>query len=165
MNQSTTAALPIGGGVKQLRAPKRPPIKQTINGRHCVLIPLSGSDLPAIVDQYDYDNLQSLGLSQCWHFNSNGTGSGYVRAAFNGESGSNNHQVARIITQAGRRQVVRYRNGNTRDLTRFNLIVEGSYESKAEQRQKPNGLRKASNKTLLMVQKRMKAAAECPAHQ
>lgn len=92
--------------------------------RKTILVPLSGSNGgSALVDLADYEQLLAAGLSQTWFYNANGRGSNfYVRADQRNASGKL-VGVARLIAGAGRGEVVKYRDRDTRNLTRSNLYL------------------------------------------
>jgi hypothetical protein len=129
-----------------------------LTGRSLVLVPLSNSDKPARVDQEDWLLLGELGVSPLWTFNEVCPGSFYVRTRFlrEGDDSSNNHQVSRLITGARRGQVVRHRDGDRRNLTRWNLILEG--RRKAAQSENPaqltHGFARATDKTSKILARR-----------
>ena len=94
------------------------------HGTPCFRIPLGNRPGTfAIVDQQQFANLVSQGVTGRWFLNSNGTGRSYVRIAVpvEGRRGGTNLLVARLIIGAGPRTVVRYANGNPLDLRFVNL--------------------------------------------
>ena len=88
-----------------------------------VLITLNSKDGPvgeAILDLQDYQELQEVGLTGSWFLN-NGK---YVAVAETKHRGDNEH-VARLITKAPNGIRVRYRDGDTLNLCRANLSLDG----------------------------------------
>lgn len=102
------------------------------NTRHAIIVLEDGvtalvslGNLPgrfAKVDLPDLQRLQSEGYGKAWFVNSNGGRLLYVRT--HGLPGDPSLlQVARLITRAGRREVVRHADGDRLNLTRRNLQV------------------------------------------
>jgi hypothetical protein len=86
-----------------------------------VYVPLANGQ-SAVLEAETFDNLRSLGLTDQWTASSNGYGQSYVRCKGPGSS-SGSVTVARLITMAGRGQVVRYRDGDRTNLRRSNLYL------------------------------------------
>ena len=99
------------------RAPKRRPkyalddLKQSV-----VHVPLSDGSC-AIVSASDFQRLANLGVTDQWTVNSNGNSAVYVRCRHRGKM----HIVARLIAGMSSNTLIRYKNGNCRDLRRSNL--------------------------------------------
>jgi hypothetical protein len=103
------------------------------DGRAVVAVPLANEAGTAIVDAGDYDRLEALGLSPSWYLNGADRSRCYVRAAINDGRG-NNVAVARIIVDAGPGQIVRYRDGDTTNLRRDNLLVRRGQSKRTDAR-------------------------------
>jgi len=92
------------------------------NGNIVVRIPLANGG-GAIVSKEAFDKLKADGVSLSWTFNYNGQRtSGYVRTCCPAATGSL-ITLSRLITGAGRGEVVRYRDGNNRNLLESNLYL------------------------------------------
>jgi len=101
----------------------RPDVTVTEDGT-TALVPLGNlQGYYAKVDLADFERLRSEGYGKAWFVNANGSrGQRYVRC--NGLPGEPSlRQVARLITGAGPREVVRHADGNRLNLTRRNLQV------------------------------------------
>lgn len=92
------------------------------DGQLCVRVPLAHTDRSATLYVEDFFRLLSAGVSANWAVNySSPTGRGYVKVSVPGQD---RRLVARLLTGAGPRQQVRYRNGNPLDLRTPNLTVQ-----------------------------------------
>lgn len=80
----------------------------------------------AILDAADFDRLVADRHSTRWHLANNGSSTGYVR-----KSGRNRY-IARILTGATSEQVVRYIDGDPRNLRRSNLRLQDRRQYLAE---------------------------------
>ena len=101
------------------KQPKRQPTFTTDNdGLPIVIVPLANGRA-ATVDLADWEDLLCAGLTPQWTLNDSGNGFAYVRA----QGRENLVVIARVITGAGRREIVRHRNGDHLDLRRRNLCV------------------------------------------
>jgi hypothetical protein len=102
---------------------KREPVRaRDQDGREIVIVPLARGRGEAIVDGEDFDALAAVGLTSSWYLNGV-AGHQYVRASL-GDTPGNNISLARVITGAGPRQIVRYGDRNRRNLRRRNLVVQ-----------------------------------------
>ncbi len=109
----------LGYAAKHLREPPR--FFTDTTGKEFVSVPVLHSPNPAILSGDDYRLMIEAGVSGNWSL-----ASGYVRAPsgcrpFTGHQNAAN--IARIITRAGPRCIVRYRDGNPLHLWRGNLHV------------------------------------------
>ncbi len=104
-----------------------------------VEIPLSGeigAGLWAVVTDHQWKRLHGLGVRGAWFLNFNGDRKPYVRATAAGKLTT----LARLLTDAGKGEVVGYRNGDPLDLRTENLEVRrikrkgGAQESPANTR-------------------------------
>lgn len=110
------------------KQPKRQPTFTTDNdGLPIVLVPLANGRV-ATVDLSDWEDLLCAGLTPQWTLNDSGNGFAYVRA----QGRENLVVVARVITGAGRREIVRYCNGDHLDLRRRNLRVTSGGRAKGK---------------------------------
>lgn len=94
--------------------------------REIVHIPLSNSLEPAVVDQSDYDRLIAAGLSNQWTWNEFRRGYrkyGYVRCRVSQTKGEK-VSLARLIARAKPGMIVKYRDGNPKNLCRNNLVLK-----------------------------------------
>jgi hypothetical protein len=92
-------------------------------GLPVVHVPLAKDHGAAVLDEADFDYLtKELGLTVSWCLNGNARGV-YVRAGTRSVQGKL-LTVARLIVGAGARQQVRYRDKDTTNLRRSNLILE-----------------------------------------
>lgn len=90
-------------------------------GRCCTRVPLANSPLYAVLLTEDFERLTAAGLTRNWGLNRNKSeGQAYVCAKV---TGANTISVSRLVTGAGRRQIVRYGNGDRLDLRAENLYV------------------------------------------
>lgn len=99
----------------------RTPVR-TVNqsGREIVRVPLAKNMGTAVLDAPDFERLMALGLSPHWYLN--GTNKhGYVRAGLN--TRGNGVGVARVILGLGAGRIVKYRDGDSKNLMRSNLVV------------------------------------------
>lgn len=101
---------------------KRAPTFSSEGGREIAHVPLATGQT-ATLYRRDLDMLTANGLSLAWTFNPNGQGTAYVRAAEAGRASGGLVGVARLILNAGRGAIVRYRDGNRLNLRRENLYV------------------------------------------
>lgn len=93
--------------------------KAMLPGSNLTLVPLTGSDLPAVVDENTYRRLRDLGFPPTWNYNNNGNGKGYVKAHLACVAAVT---VARFIhANPPARFRVKFRNGESRDLRRDNV--------------------------------------------
>ena len=101
---------------------KRQPTFTTDNeGTPIAVVPLANGRA-ATLDLTDWEDLICGGVTPNWTFNDNGGGFSYVRC----QSPDNLLIVGREIMQAGKGEMVRYRNGDRTDLRRANLrLVRG----------------------------------------
>ena len=91
-------------------------------GGRIVEIPLSGemgAGLWAVVTDHQWKRLHGLGVRGAWFLNFNGDRKPYVRATAAGKLTT----LARLLTDAGKGEVVGYRNGDPLDLRTENLEV------------------------------------------
>jgi len=110
------------------------PVRTTAaDGKEIVIVPLQGDGEAAIVDAADFDKLLDAGVSTQWTAAGRKGSPRYVRCAVNGQRG-NAVQISRLITGAGQGQMVRYRNGNTYDLRRDNLVVTLGHGTRSDQK-------------------------------
>jgi len=98
------------------------------DGTRVALVPLSKGKTVAKVNEDDLFLLHQLGFTGRWFLNANGSGAEYVRL-FHGD---NNKNVANLIMDPPRGYVVRYRNGNRKDLRRSNLYLQSRKSLKKE---------------------------------
>ena len=98
--------------------------KDGLAGTDTVLVPLDDDGRRfAKVDAKDYHTMIEGGLTTKWNANSNGKwGKLYVRCSVTGVHGRK-VSVARVILGLSKGQVVKYKNDDTLDLTRQNLII------------------------------------------
>lgn len=90
-------------------------------GRTCVRIPLAQPGLIAKTSRDAFEQLVALGLSHLWTFNyAGGRTWGYVRAS---APGYRLLTIARLIAEAGKRQQVKYLDGDPMNLLPENLRV------------------------------------------
>ena len=103
------------------KSPLRPPIHTQVADKPTTLVPLAGSDEPAIIDTADFQWLSAAGDSPNWRLNTVVPGYAYVRCGARGAGKL--ETVARLLLGAnhipGSR--IRYINGNRLDLRRSNL--------------------------------------------
>lgn len=90
-------------------------------GRQYAQVPIAGTELFALVDGADLDDLLEIAPLPWW-YNDNGRGQSYVKHHQPGVRGRRG-RVARKITGAGQGQIVRYLNGDRLDLRRANLTI------------------------------------------
>jgi hypothetical protein len=111
------------------------------NRNKIALIPLNrGKWGYAIINFEDLQFLQELGLSFCW---SKLPRVGYITAPAFYAPGFR-LSPARVLMDAGPRQVVRYRNGDVTDLRKANLFVEEGGSAKRRDREHLRPRRKAA---------------------
>ncbi|WP_321335008.1 hypothetical protein [Breoghania sp.] len=93
------------------------------HGRRCLRVPLDRHGLRhAVIDEASYRAAIASGISTTWAYNGNGSGHSYVRSwKLPQQRSSNLVQVARVITGAGRGEVIGYANGDRLDLRPENL--------------------------------------------
>lgn len=96
----------------------RPVFALDEQGNSVVYVPLSDGT-QAIVDASALRRLTSIGLTSRWTINSDGDNRLYVRCRYKGRMTI----VARLITAAAPNTLIRYKNGDHRDLRRSNLKV------------------------------------------
>jgi len=107
----------------QIMKTTRTPIRTVDrDGAEIVLVPLANHHLPAKLLADDFDRLVSDGVSLAWTFNDNGSGYGYVRT-YSGAVAGKLTSIARLIVNAGRGKVVKYRDGDRLNLRRDNLWI------------------------------------------
>lgn len=95
----------------------------TRSDAHHLLVPITGTNLHAIIDAEGADDLfRDAPLP--WWYNDNGFGQAYVKHRQKGVRGGLGI-VARKIVGAGIGQVVRHANRDRLDLRRSNLVVGG----------------------------------------
>jgi hypothetical protein len=96
------------------------------NGQGCLRVPLDRrGERFAIVAARDYWRVVEAGATGPWLLNDNGSGRSYVRTSVpSGKGHGTLVQVARIISGAGPRTVIRYDNGDTCDLRAWNLSLQ-----------------------------------------
>lgn len=115
-----------------LTTKQRVPIRTTDErGRAIVRVPLTNHAGEAVVEESDFDRLTEAGLPMTWQLNGGNSGPGYVRAYCNGATG-NLLTVARLITGAGYKQIVRYNDGDRTNLRRSNLKVVSGYGKRVD---------------------------------
>lgn len=97
----------------------------TAGGKLLALVPLAGGRGMARLDAEDYLRLRAAGISDQWMLNAgkHGKGPAYVRCAVRGKPGEA-ATVARLIVNAPKGRIVRYRNDDRMDLRRQNLFIE-----------------------------------------
>lgn len=110
------------------RQAKRPPTFTTDEGGQPVALVALANGRVAMIDVPDLDYLMESGVTLNWNFHDNGKGCAYVRA-----KGRDNGTVsiARFITEADKRQQVRYANGDRTDLRWANLRLESGGVAKS----------------------------------
>lgn len=94
------------------------------NRGRLVEVPLAGGDGDdwAKITDHQARILWNEGVRGRWFLNHNGHGKLYVRAwGTNAQGGKNTVMVARVLTGAGKSEVVSYRNGDPLDLRTENL--------------------------------------------
>lgn len=98
-----------------------PPSVTVMGG--CAFVPVTNSPGHFVrVDLEDLRRLEAQGQAGAWFLNGNDHRPRYVRTQ-NGPGKGRLHQVARLITQAGPGEIVRYRDGDRLNLTRANLSL------------------------------------------
>jgi hypothetical protein len=111
--------------LKALPMPKRRlvPITRThdTDGRPIAVIPLANGGTAKMLAA-DWQEWNRLGLPTRWTLNPTGNGHAYVRAARTRATGCL-FTPARVLLEAGRGQIVRYRDGDTSNLRRDNLYL------------------------------------------
>lgn len=121
-----------------LAKPKYGPVaveRFNIGGVEVVRVPLFGRGYgySMTLDAADWDLGQSKGWPECWILGGGPDRLGYVVSsrktvsylAQQPRSRTQLVALGRLITEAGQREVVTYRNGNTLDLRRANLCKQG----------------------------------------
>lgn len=104
-----------------MKTPRLPEFFTDSAGQRCVRVPLAHSERTALVYAEDFGSLMEAGLSFFWQLNFNKRdGQAYVKARL---KGTQPHSIARLILGAGRKQEVRYRDGNRLNLRRDNLTI------------------------------------------
>ncbi|ATC32510.2 hypothetical protein CA606_09200 [Caulobacter vibrioides] len=89
----------------------------------CAYVPVTNSPGHYVrVDLGDLRRLEGRGQAGAWFLNGNDRRPGYVRTQ-NGPGKGRLRQVARLITEAGPGEIVRYRDGDRLNLTRANLSL------------------------------------------
>ncbi|HMU49900.1 MAG TPA: hypothetical protein PKA13_08990 [Geminicoccaceae bacterium] len=112
---------------------RREPHRTTAaDGSPTVEVPLAHGRGTAVLDAEDFDRLVGMGITDQWWLNSNGHRHSYVRCTIPGDRG-HAHSIGRLVIGAGRRQVVRHRNGDLLDLRRANLCLEDGRAGTREQ--------------------------------
>lgn len=110
------------------RKPRATIFETTACGKLLALVPLAGDRGMARLDAEDYRRLRAAGVSDQWTLNAGKRGSGtvYVRCMLAGQAGQRGNlaTVARLIVNAPKNLIVRYRNGDRLDLRRQNLTIE-----------------------------------------
>jgi hypothetical protein len=101
----------------------KPPVEAKRDGRPVLLVPLSNSSQPAIVDRADFERLKAAGVTDRAWFLNGSHGYRYVRVAASDFAGGV-ATVARLILGVGEKKTVTYANGNRLDLTRRNLTTK-----------------------------------------
>lgn len=107
----------------------REPLFVELDGEKLVYVPLYNHDQPAILDAQDFVRLmEEEGMSgQWWYHESVKTPTQRYRYVVGVRKGNNNPvQVARIVMGAKKGDRIRYRNNDTRDLRRSNLLFQHS---------------------------------------
>lgn len=105
-----------------------------------VEIPLSGevgAGLWAVVTDHQWKRLHGLGVRGAWFLNFNGDRKPYVRAMAAGKLTT----LARLLTDAGRGEVVSYRNDDPLDLRTENLEVRRIKRKKGGEGELPGNTR------------------------
>lgn len=97
----------------------------------CAYVPVTNSPGYFVrVDLEDLRRLEAQGQAGAWFLNGNGGRSRFVRTR---RAGSRHLvQVARLITQAGPGEIVRYRDGDRLNLTRANLTLVRRTQHRAD---------------------------------
>ena len=105
-----------------------------------VEIPLSGevgAGLWAVVTDHQWRQLHAMGVQGAWFLNYNGDRKPYVRATVAGKLTT----LARVLTGAGNREVVSYRNEDPLDLRTENLEVRRIKRRKGQPEESPANTR------------------------
>lgn len=95
------------------------------NGMAIVKVPLYGLSLPVTLYADDFQRILQAEYSHCWHIKYTGPHRGYAYV-WSGEPGYF-VPVARLVVEAGPRQIVSYRDGDRLNLRRDNLRLERGY--------------------------------------
>lgn len=92
-------------------------------GRNCVRVPLDPYGRAyATVTDHDYRRIKATGIDSPWYLNRNDRGQKYVRIGVpDGKGGTTLVMAARLVTDAGPRSTVYFRNGDRLDLRPENL--------------------------------------------
>ena len=105
------------------KAKRTPTFTSDENGNDIALVPLANHSNPARVLRKDFDALRAAGWSDQWTFNDSGNGYAYVKVG-NSQSLGNLAIVARLLMKPGKREMIRYRDGDRTNLVRSNLYIE-----------------------------------------
>ncbi|MEM1019173.1 MAG: hypothetical protein AAGJ09_01645 [Pseudomonadota bacterium] len=90
-------------------------------GSGLTCVPLTNSDLPAVVETEAYEALREMGFPARWNFNASKAGRGYIKAHLSGYA---TLSVARFIHPNPPKEFrVDFRNGESRDLRRANVEI------------------------------------------
>jgi hypothetical protein len=93
-----------------------------LDGHSTVLVQVTGSPTPAVLDRKDFEDLESRGLARRpWFLQRNGHGRCYVRIA-HPDYPAGQTTVAREILRCPPTAQVRYRDADTLNLRRENLL-------------------------------------------
>lgn len=101
-------------------------ITDPLTATRVVLVPLAKGKGYAKIDEEDLLRLISDGYSPRWFLNDNGSLTEYV-CLFHG---TNNKKVARLVMNPSKGHVVRYANGDRKDLRKSNLVLRTRLELK-----------------------------------
>lgn len=107
--------------LKITKLKRKPVYSHDINGTRIANVSLAKGHGIVELHAEDFEALLQSGFSGNLCLNHNNHGNWYVRAS---QVGGNTVSVARLVTRAGRHQVVRYRDGNRLNLRRSNLYLD-----------------------------------------
>lgn len=112
------------------------PFRDAETGMNCLRVPLDRKGRRfAIVSEADYHRVQRAGATGAWLLNEAAPGRAYVRTMIRtGRGTSTLAMVARLIMDAGPRNVIRYINGDHLDLRPWNLIMQKGRSKRADVR-------------------------------
>ncbi len=106
------------------RTPRKPTAFTDEHGTACLRVRLGRGQGYAIIDEESFDRLATNGVSERWNLNASSHGHGYVKSYRRGQGGR--VSIAREVLglRKGDGLWARHRDGNLRDLRRFNLYAE-----------------------------------------
>jgi len=108
--------------LEPLKMTKPAVMRDTIDGRQVAFVPL-GDGRFAVVDAVDFDQLVAAGVSANWHIGVDDRGADHVRIRSAKPERFPVVSVARLITGAGPRERITFRDGDRLNLRRENLRV------------------------------------------